>query len=220
MAQFFIGDVHGCATELAELLERLAPEPGDQVFLTGDILDRGPDPLGVLDLVRERNLLSIQSNHELHLARVLREEDERGMRPPCLPYIAACLDRCAARRSELAAFLEALPWYRQGPGWLMVHAGIHPREGLAGTTPKMMVTMRRWPDERPADPPWYEHYQGETLVIFGHNARKEAVLHRVGERLVAAGLDTGCVYGGSLTALHLEEERLVQVPARRDYLKD
>ena len=57
------------------------------------------------------------------------------------------------------------------------------------------------------------------MVIFGHNARKVPVLHRREGKLVAVGLDTGCVYGGHLTAFHLESETLHQVAAARDYRK-
>ena len=62
------------------------------------------------------------------------------------------------------------------------------------------------------DDPWYESYTGETTVVFGHWARPEPVV-----RENAIGLDTGCVYGGRLTAVILPERNLVSVPAKRAY---
>ena len=70
--------------------------------------------------------------------------------------------------------------------------------------------MRRLTD---TGQPWYEHYEGQGLAVFGHWPRREGPLLRSN----AIGLDTGCVYGGALTALILPERCLVSVAARRIY---
>lgn len=219
MATYFIGDVHGCRTELEALLEALGAGEDDRVYLTGDVFDRGPDPVGVFDLIQERGLLSIQSNHEWHLGRVMKLYQETGDWPGTELYVLECLNAFLHRSEEFLAFLGDLPMYRRGEDWILVHAGIHPTEGIPGTTMEMALNMRRFPMKDRRAPLWHHQYRAGPLVIFGHNARKEPVLHRVDGKLLAAGLDTGCVYGGALTALHLEEERLVQVPAARDYRK-
>jgi hypothetical protein len=74
-----------------------------------------------------------------------------------------------------------------------------------------LTTLRRLKD---TDEPWYERYTDSRLVVFGHWAKPAALV-----RKNAIGLDTGCVYGGALTALILPERRLVSVPARRVYQK-
>lgn len=214
VSTYFIGDVHGCCRELEALLEKIDPGPGDRVYLTGDAFDRGPDPEGVFDLIQSRGLISIQSNHEAFLLKVLQEGS-----PSRHGYIQDCLEALSGRREEFQAYLEALPLARKGEGWLLVHAGIDPYQGFSKSTPETILMVRNWPRNDPLGVPWYQHYQGPELVIFGHNAKKEPVLFRREGKLLAVGLDTGCVYGGSLTAFCLEDERLIQVPSPKDYRK-
>ena len=79
--------------------------------------------------------------------------------------------------------------------------------------------MRRWPDDStPENPFWYDAgWSGPEAVIFGHDAARGLVRRELDGRLVALGLDTGCVYGGQLTGWIAEEDRLLQVPAARVY---
>lgn len=217
MATYFIGDVHGCSAELAALIAELAPGPEDTVYLAGDLFDRGPDPLGVLDQVVAGGYLSVMSNHEDFLMRAMQLYHRTGELDEKHEYIARCIRQVAPRAQEFYDYMAALPLYREGPGWLLVHAGIDPLRGLSDTSREVLLSARTWPPHDRAAPPWYHSYKGPPLVIFGHNAKRQPVMHRVQGRLVAVGLDTGCVYGGQLTALHLEEERLIQVDAARDY---
>jgi hypothetical protein len=217
MATYFIGDVHGCRLELARLLDLLQLTAADQVYLTGDLFDRGPDPLGVLDLVRERSLHSILSNHEDYLYRTLVDYARTGELETRHEYIARCLRTVGARAPEFMDFIRELPLFRQGEGWLLVHAGIDPYQGLEATCRRDLLSMRTWPSQDRSAPKWYELYQRGPLVIFGHNARSGAVLHHHENRLMAVGLDTGCCYGGQLTAFRLEDQTLHQVQATRDY---
>ena len=113
---------------------------------------------------------------------------------------------------------------RMGRGWLTVHAGLHPRLPVDQTPPDFLANVRycTLQGERPgfsdgqlaADPPgfrpWFEFYRGESLVAFGHWARRGLVWQ---DRV--RGLDTGCVYGGMLSAWWWPEDRLVQVPSRQ-----
>jgi serine/threonine protein phosphatase 1 len=142
-------------------------------------------------------------------------------------------DKLLQRKSSVLHLIEALdredwswrPWVQSLPlmlevgRYVVVHAGIHPTGDRGLTTRQMALTMRRWPDERPDHPFWWQVYQGRLPVLFGHDARRGHV--RVdgpdGAPLIV-GLDTGCVYGGSLSGWVVEEERLVQVKARRDYV--
>lgn len=217
MATYFIGDVHGCSQELDRLLDQLELSAEDRVYLTGDLFDRGPDPLGVLDLVRERNLLSILSNHEDYLYRTMvqflrtREMDTRH------EYISRCLRSVGKRAPEFLEYIRQLPLYRQGEGWILVHAGVDPYQGLEATQRRDLLSMRTWPSDDRQAPRWYELYEAGPMVIFGHNARQQAVMHRVDGKLLAVGLDTGCCYGGWLTAFRLEDESVQCVRAARDY---
>jgi hypothetical protein len=127
--------------------------------------------------------------------------------------------------------IAAMPLWVDLPahGARVVHAGVVPGVDVEDAPPDALLTMRtlrsrgRWSDEPDAGPLWGTLYDGPPHVVFGHNARPDPQLHAW-----ATGLDTGCVYGGRLTALVLEEneqvprgedveELLRSVPAMRKY---
>jgi hypothetical protein len=105
----------------------------------------------------------------------------------------------------------------EAAGWTVVHAGLHPSGSLELTDRHMAMYMRRWPLEDPACPKWHEQYTGDRRVVFGHDARGGLVrVERKGAPWLI-GLDTGCVYGGRLSGYVVEEDRIVQVKARKAY---
>lgn len=193
MRTLFVGDVHGCARPLADLL-RLAE--ADRVVLVGDIFAKGPDPRGVWDLIRDVGAEGILGNHDLKLLRVWGTDGESRH------HRAARALPNAARR-----WVEALPLFRQGPGWIAVHAGLNPEKGVAGTSRGQALTMRRWPDdEDPRNPFWFQLWKGPETVIYGHDAVRGVQIHPK-----TIGLDSGCVYGRKLSGWILEEGTLLQV---------
>ena len=110
---------------------------------------------------------------------------------------------------ELLPWLEAVPLSVREPRFTLVHAGVHPVLGLAGTTREQLLEIRLWPP-RPgiAGPRWHESYVPHVpLLIFGHDAPGGLVLRRRPDgRPFLVGLDTGCVYGNCLSAYLLEED--------------
>ena len=194
----FVGDVHGCADELLTLLRTAAPE---RVVLLGDVFTKGPDAPGVWTLIREHRAVGILGNHD---AAMLARPDRGGGPLP--------------RRAW--TWLEALPLMRKGDdprgrAWRAVHAGLHPHRGASGTSRQMALTLRRFPDDRELGHPfWWQDYRRRRLVLYGHDARRGLV----DRRPWTLGLDTGCVYGGALSGYLLEEDRVLQVPARRIYV--
>ena len=195
----FVGDVHGCAQELALLLEATAPR---RVILLGDLFRKGPDPAGVFALIEARRCEAILGNHDL---RTLKNwgEDKASRQLP------------ARARAWLAALPLSLSGRRpDGQPWIAVHAGVHPTLGLAATPRSQAVSMRRWPDDAdPANPFWWQRYTGEALVIYGHDAMRGLQDHRPR----TLGLDSGCVYGGALTGYLLEDDALHAIPAAAVY---
>ena len=99
-----------------------------------------------------------------------------------------------------------------GEGFFVVHAGVDPRVTVFDGQSRRDLTSIRIPEGMSI--PWYDDYADDRLAVFGHWARPDPVV-----RSNAIGLDTGCVYGGSLTALILPERRLVSVPAAQEYQK-
>jgi hypothetical protein len=220
-----VGDVHGCSVELDELLDRVAVTSADQVVLVGDLVAKGPNSRLVLKLVRELGAAVALGNHEERLleARTARREG----RP--LPKLDVTHERLLDELTdEDWAMLEAMPrWLELDPRWRVVHAGIVPGIPMAEQEPHHLTHLRSISESgepsKKWGPPWGARYAGPPHIVFGHNARKDPQIHPD-----ATGLDTGCVYGGALTALVVprgseaprpEDRRdaLVSQPARRAY---
>ena len=133
MAVYAIGDIQGCDQEFGQLLERLAFDPAkDQLWLTGDLVNRGPRSLEVLRRVRALGnaVTLVLGNHDLHL--LAAAHDRTALRPDdTLDAVLAAPDRDAL-----------LEWLRQQPllhtddtlGWTMVHAGLAPQWDLTTAT--------------------------------------------------------------------------------------
>lgn len=123
MADFAIGDLQGSCSSLEKLLARIAFQPGrDRIWLTGDLVNRGPDSLGCLRLVKSLgdSARVVLGNHDLHFLCV-----EAGTTVPRKgDTLAGVLD--APDRRELADWLRMRPLLERAEGWLMVHAGLLP----------------------------------------------------------------------------------------------
>lgn len=232
--RIFVGDIHGCREEFERLLEQVRFDPAcDDLLLVGDIVNRGPDSLGTLRLVRALGGKTVLGNHDLHLLHV--HAGIRKQRP------GDTLDELlgAPDAGELCAWLSAQPFVRTLHDLYVIHAGLHPawndpQAELAGCNPlapcagALFATRVRYCDSAgrqaasgaapPGPPflPWFEHYDpsrhGGRTVVFGHWAAM-GLVHRRHLR----GLDTGCVWGGQLTAWLAEDDRLVHVRAARTY---
>ncbi|MCP4807359.1 MAG: metallophosphatase [Proteobacteria bacterium] len=185
MSTLYVGDVHGCSDELEQLIREADAE---RVVLVGDLFSKGPDADGVWALIQEHGLAAVLGNHDAwQLAHTDLDDDRR-------------------------VWLQGLPLFLDDGERIVVHAGLHPVEGVLGTTREMALTMRTF-----AGSPWTEQWAGPACVVYGHDARRGLVQHDVGGRRVAMGLDTGCVYGGRLTGWLADEDRVLSIPARRVY---
>lgn len=210
-----IGDVHGCLRELDALLERVAPVAGDRLVLVGDLVAKGPASRGVVRRVRELGARAVMGNHDHRVVTVWAAcragDPPRGLKPHHA-RAAAELD------DEDHAFLAALPHHLGLPdvGVRVVHAGLVPGVPLSDQDPASMRTMRSLRPDGQASAriedgvPWASRWPGPEHVVFGHDAVRGLQRHPH-----ATGLDTGCVYGGALTALVLPSRELISVPAQR-----
>lgn len=223
----FIGDIHGCRDELEELLDVIALGEGDRVVSVGDMVVRGPDPAGTLKLLRKVGALAVRGNHEDRLLRWF--ENRMSKHAPPLGSLTRKTARALGKTDF--AMLGALPMWIDFPQHQVrvVHAGVLPGVPIEEQNPATLMTIRCVSKDGDAiakrgEDLWGAFYAGPPHVVFGHNARPEPQLHAW-----ATGLDTGCVYGGRLTAMVLEDEAtpppasermdvLVSVPARRAYI--
>jgi len=185
---YVVGDVHGCLPALRRLLDRLEPGASDLVVFVGDLVRKGPDSKGVLDLVRQReNFLTVRGNNEQKLI----DGSES------LPRLAA----------EDLAFVESIPVTIGWEGVLVTHGGVDPRVPLADHSAADLLTTRSLaPDGGYERPFWFEEYRGGPRVFFGHTVLSEPFVTEG-----AVGLDTGCVHGGRLTAFDVSAGELVSV---------
>jgi bis(5'-nucleosyl)-tetraphosphatase (symmetrical) len=220
-----VGDVHGCLEELDELLRVVELRPGfDRLVFVGDLIDRGPDSVGVVRRARELRARSVLGNHEEKHLRWARAGS-----PHAAPRATA-----GGRLSPAdLAWLEALPpWLRLDGGWAVVHGGFTPARPLAGQRKGEVVRLRLVDDRgdmvvatRGAPPegaaPWATRWRGPESVVYGHQVH-DLDAPRVDEPAAGVrcvGLDTGCCYGGRLSALLLPAEEIVSVAAREPYAR-
>jgi hypothetical protein len=210
-----VGDVHGCTAELEELLDQIHfAEDVDRLVLVGDLIARGPDSHGVLALARRLGARAARGNHEEKLL---------AWRHRAKPVGADHEELARALSKEEWRMLEAMPLWIDLPehGARVVHAGVVPGTAIGRAPPEAILKMRtvdsrgRWSDEPHAGPLWGSLYDGPPHVVFGHNAASEPQLHEW-----ATGIDTGCVYGGRLTAIVLgEKERMPRGETARAVLR-
>ncbi len=231
-----IGDIHGCRSELETLLGHLGygitrdeasrpidarhPEGRTAVFV-GDLVDRGPDSPGVLRLVmgmvRAGHAYAVPGNHESKLVRALRGRKvtvSHGL----AETLAQLEDESEEFRQDVESFCDGLVSHLVfDTGRLVVaHAGL--KEAYHGRASGRVRSFALYGDTTgetdeyglPVRYPWANDYRGRAMVLYGHTPtpRTEWVNNTM-------CLDTGCVFGGSLTALRYPEKEVVAVPAER-----
>jgi protein phosphatase len=227
-----IGDVHGCADELRELLARLGyaeqagawgHPAGRRAIFLGDLVDRGPDTPGVLRIVMDMAAagaaLCVPGNHDVKLLRKLRGRDVRVAHG-----LAESLDQLGREPPEFVAraadFIDGLvSHYVLDEGRLVVaHAGMKQQyQGRASGRVREFALYGETTGESdefgmPVRLNWAADYRGPASVVYGHTpVLKPEWQNRT------INIDTGCVFGGQLTALRYPERELVSVPARQAY---
>jgi protein phosphatase len=227
-----IGDVHGCRDELVELLRQLGytvdgdsvtPPPGRRAVFVGDYVDRGPDTPGVLRLVMGMaaagTALCLPGNHDNKLVRKLKGRDVRITHG--LAETLAQLDAEPPEfREQVRDFLDGLVSHAVlDDGRLVVaHAGMKERyQGRASGRVRDFALYGETTGETdelglPVRLDWAADYRGDATVVYGHTPNEDPTwVNRT------INIDTGCVFGGRLTALRWPERELVSVPARETY---
>ncbi|MGF1449500.1 MAG: metallophosphoesterase [Opitutales bacterium] len=211
-----VGDVHGCAQELHQLIKQVKPNGSDHWIFVGDLLNRGPDTPGVFDLVRDLPRATvILGNHEARLLHYRGNGDAALLR-------AYDWDTLSELRPEDWLLMEQMPLTLELPQEeaVVVHGGfMHNlpwREQPLDIVTRIQVISPEGQPHKRSDCPlgvsWAEFWQGPPYVYYGHTPRE-----KVFRRDWSLGLDTGCVYGGHLTACVLPSRELIQVRAKRAY---
>ena len=243
-----IGDVHGCRAELERLFEKLGytrlsdhlwqPPDGVRCLFVGDLIDRGPDPLGCLETARvmgEHNWAhSVLGNHEHKLIRWLQDyldAPTRANLPPRGRFktVRELVGRPRTEQVEILRFLQSLPLYLSlDEGQLIVvHAAwredvdaVDDRERVGwlvyGPTTNNNEDGRRKRFPNRVD--WTREYHGKALVVWGHQEHSRVYVNNH-----AVNIDQGCANGGALTAMIYEGRdsyRFEQVRSSYDWRKE
>ena len=233
-----IGDVHGCLAELEALLTELgyaivrdeqgrpvgAHHPqGRRVAFVGDLVDRGPDTPGVLRLamgmVADKDALAVAGNHENKLLRALRGRNVQ-VTHGLAESLAQLQEQPAKFRADVESFVDGLVshYVLDGGSLVVAHAGITERyQGRASGRVRSFCLYGDTTGETdefglPVRYPWANDYRGKALVVYGHTPVPAP--EWVNNTLC---LDTGCVFGGRLTALRYPERELLSVAAAEVY---
>ena len=229
-----IGDIHGCHTELVALLRELGyqldedgasatPPDGRRAVFVGDYGDRGPDTPNVLKLVMSMaeagTAICLPGNHDIKLVRKLKGRDVQ-----ITHGLAETLEQLDAQpdefREQACEFLDKLVSHVVlDDGKLVVaHAGM--KEAYQGRSSGRVRDFALFGETTgetdefglPVRLQWASDYRGNAAVVYGHTPVAEAEwLNNT------INIDTGCVFGGRLTALRWPERELVSVPADRTY---
>jgi bis(5'-nucleosyl)-tetraphosphatase (symmetrical) len=234
--RWVVGDIHGCAGKLEALLRAIRFDPDrDELWSIGDLVNKGPDSLATLRLWVDLGARGVLGNHDLYALRVhagcrkrRRDTLDDLLEAPDVEELLAIV--------RVLPLLARLPGPAREDTWL-VHAGLHPGwsdlDAVAGEvnrpphddawllspatafatkarccTPSGEIDDDVGPPADCAPPyrPWDAYYGGSARILHGHWATRGH--HRSGRVI---GLDSGCVYGGKLTAWCQEEDRVVQV---------
>ena len=229
-----IGDIHGCRDELVSLLAKLGYEVAEDgstaahaeerkaVFL-GDLVDRGPNTPAVLRLVMgmvaSGSAVCVPGNHENKLVRALRGRDVQVTHG--LAESLAQLQRETPEfRQQSLEFLDGLVshFVLDDRRLVVAHAGMREEmQGRASAAVRAFALYGETTGETdefglPVRYPWASEYRGKATVVYGHTPvpQSEWVNNTI-------NIDTGCVFGGALTALRYPERELVSVPAMQTY---
>jgi len=235
-----VGDVHGCADELIALMQKLGygvrfegtgetrravttSPTGRRLCFIGDLVDRGPNSPDVLrivmDMVAAGQALCVPGNHDVKLLRWLNGREVK-MAHGIDRTIAQFAAEPASLKPRVQTFLDGLVshvWL-EGGRLALAHAGI--REDMIGRASGAVREFCLYGETSgetdefglPIRYHWAARYRGRTAIIYGHTPVIEA--EWVNDTLC---IDTGCCFGGNLTALRWPEKEIVSVPAARVY---
>lgn len=221
-----IGDIHGCLEEFESLLKKIDYNQNfDRLILLGDLIDRGPYSLEVVQLARKMNLECLMGNHEFAFLKWYKSNKQ----------VYESKRFYTQFTDEDVNYIAKMPSYiKIGDDMILVHAGL--RNGIQIENQKKndclylrytdingeFISMSKVVElgkEATGAHFWTEFWKGPESVVYGHNVYsfQEPLIEKVAPGVVCYGIDTGCCFGGSLTALVLETKQIIKVPAQKTY---
>jgi serine/threonine protein phosphatase 1 len=207
---YAVGDIHGCKKALMELIDKIHLTTEDTLVFLGDYIDRGPDSKGVIEFlldlsVRHEKTIFIKGNHEWMFQRFYTNRDPNswelweynGARKTIETY--GDIDKIPREHLE---FIENTKLYHVEKNFFFVHGGVKPNVEIEAQKEEDMLWIR---DEFI----YSKNPLNGYVVVFGHTPMEEPLIQD--DKI---GIDTGCVYGGKLSCVRLEDKKIFQVRCR------
>lgn len=237
-----VGDLHGCLEEFEEMLKLIQYKKEQmRLVLLGDLMDRGPNPVGCVHKVREMGIECIMGNHEEKHLRWHKHEKKRldtGKPNPMRPLTDEAIAANASLSDKDWSWMKALPLklHLTGTLWAL-HGGCEPRYSLADQDSKQIIRCRYVDAQGVAhalnadkSAPegtfyWASRWQGPESIIYGHCVHDlKNIRYDDNDDVQCIGIDTGCCFGGHLTAAFIPSDGiyrgdLVQVKAKQKYYR-
>jgi len=232
MEHDIIGDVHGSYPELLSLLEKLGYQlvfknkaglpklasvlcpKGRRLVFVGDLINRGPSSILVLNLVMQlvaRNVaVAVKGNHEMELLQALRH---RGKSFKCHQTVKQLKKQTPGFQKKVLNFIKAMPWKYETKELIVVHAAF--RSGCAPAMTRRAAVFgdtRRSRNTSVRNDRWVQEYKGTKTIVHGHIPMNSVAFRRSGKGAWVVGVDTDCSRGNELSALRFPQLLVVSVP--------
>lgn len=223
-----IGDIHGCLVELKELLGKLHYNPtNDRIICLGDLNDRGPDSVGVIRYCRENNFECVMGNHEYKFLKWFRSQGSRSDVYDRKDYYRQLSD-------EDIDYVAKMPTYIDLDDVVIVHAGLKPGVPVNRQSKDDLMYLRYTDEhrkfislrkisklglEKSGAIFWTDFGPFGKNIVYGHNVNsyEHIRIDKYPDGTACYGIDTGCCFGGLLTALVWETKEVIQVKAKEVY---
>jgi bis(5'-nucleosyl)-tetraphosphatase (symmetrical) len=230
-----IGDLHGTIDEFNHLLKKLKYNKTEhRLILVGDILDRGRDPVGLLHQIQDIGIETVLGNHEEKVLRWRKYEALRELTDQENPMKKLVPERQAeweALTKHDIQWLANLPLkIHVKDNWYVVHAGMEPAVAFDEQDIGRIIRIRyvdkktlryvkpKTKEQPPGTDYWADRWDQPYNIIFGHQKFDKPMVFK-NKNNVCIGIDTGCVFGGSLTAFNVDKNEFIQVKADKAYYK-
>jgi predicted phosphodiesterase len=224
-----VGDIHGCIDEFEELIQAVKyDKKSDRLILLGDLVDRGPNSLAVVQKARKMDLECVMGNHEHKILKWYNSVGSRGDVYDKHEFYAQLTD------DDINYIFQMPTYIKLADDIVIVHAGVKPGIPIFYQSKNDLMHLRyvdakqqfislkkiaKNGKEATGAHLWTEFWQGPESIIYGHNVHSltDPHIQEVAPGVMCYGLDTGCCFGGRLTAMILETKEIIQVQAKKEY---
>lgn len=225
-----VGDIHGCLEEFDELITTISyNQETDRLILLGDLIDRGPDSVGVVRRAREMKLECVMGNHEHKFLKWYRSVGSAVDVYDKQPHYTQLSDEDVNYISHMSNYIK-LP----ESNTIVVHAGLRANVPLINQSKEDLMYIRymdsdhkflslkkinKLGKEATGARFWTEFWTGPESIVYGHNVHsyEDPLIEEVAPGITCYGLDTGVCFGGKLSALIMESKEIIKIPAKKIY---